>query len=333
MKLDEDLRQGLDRIVPRRLERAEWEDVLERAARAPARAASPAHPWRVPALGSATLVAAAVIAVLLVAPPWRGGPSVVARAAAAVSAPPGQILEERATVTTARARCIGGGVVGVACAGPAPLSIHVWVQGAGRMRPFRAVLRRPLPPGLRRSIEIPAAPFGNALARHTGRAVVTEIGGTLGRAHVDETLVYQAYSHRLIRFTQAPTAIASDSFDPVALVRAALAAGHAQVVGLAVVDGRRVREIDLRLRDVDGHEGRATYDVDRTTYAPVRIVYHGADIVSFPFGPVFDPGTGDLVVRFSTFRVVPWMRSLVDIRARHPRAKVVCGQEFGLPDC
>jgi hypothetical protein len=65
-------------------------------------------------------------------------------------------------------------------------------------------------------------------------------------------------------------------------------------------------------------------------------VYHGTDIVSFPYTPVFDPGTGDVVVRFSAFRRVAWTpaaRALVDIRARHPEAKVVCGQEFGLPDC
>lgn len=343
--LDDRVHESLDRLVPARAEQPDWEDVLMRlqppaaAVRSLSTARRRRSWWLVPIAAAAAASAAA----LLLAAPWTGGPSIVAKASAAIS--PGSaadVLHERASfMPPFVATCLVGGKVVRAgephCPKPSPWSIELWVGGGTGQRSFRAITRRPPPRGASTHFVLAAVPFGDVVAGTSGRLRLLEIGGSLGPAHVDDALVYQRYSNTLLRFTQAPTAIPSDAFDPVALVRRALATGHAHVMGDAVVDGREVRAIDVRLRDLDGHPGSATYYVDRTTYAPVEIVYHHVDDLRFPYVPVFDPGAPSAdTVRFSTFErlsATADARALTDIRAQHPTAKVVCGQEFGLPDC
>jgi hypothetical protein len=339
--LDDLIDESLDRLVPARHEQPDWDDVLARLQPSPTPVTTRPRPrarrlrWLLPI--TATLAAGA--AALVVTAPWKGGPSVIAKANAAISAgSTADVLHERATIAPLITKCMVDGKVEQVgkphCPKPLSSSIEVWVEGGIGPRDFRVITRRVVMPVtvLR---WIPAGPFGNALTRN--RDAFQEIGGTLGPAHVTDALVYQRYSNTLIRFTQAPTAIPSDAFDPVSLVRHALAAGEARVAGDSVVGGRRVRVIDVRLRDLGNHPGTATYYVDRSSYAPVEIVYHHVDFLQFPYVPVFDPTAPfGAIVRFSTFERLPATkanRSLTSIRSQHKTAKVVCGQEFGLPDC
>jgi hypothetical protein len=259
---------------------------------------------------------------------------VIAKASAAIAVAPTDVLYERATYAPAFARCPNG-IPFPGCAGaPAP-STELWVGGGS----YRTVTRYPT---LHRGdmwIAVPTGPFGNALTRTRRQAQVVEIGGALGPTHVIDALEYQRYSNTLIRYTQAPTAIKSTAFDPVALIRAALKDGHARDAGNAVIAGRPVRAIDVALYSLDGGGGKAIYYVDRSTYAPVAIIYPKATWTQFPYiaNPVFAGlKSSGVAIRFSTYETLPSTaatRALTDIRAQHPSAKIVCGVEFGIRDC
>jgi hypothetical protein len=342
--LDEAIHESLERLVPPQREQAEWEDVLDRLQHPavqtlktkPRRAST----WRKRLVPTVALVAAVALLPLLATAPWHGGPSVIEKASAAITAPsPAEVIYERAAIQPLIARWNSrcGQCPKLPDRQRAPVAqIQIWVEGGTGTRNFRATTRQPLPKGFPHRIQIPAEPFGNALARHSGPVIVTEVGGLLGPTHVKEAFVYQRYSNILIRFTQAPTAINSDSFDPVALVRHALASGHARATGTTTINGRQLRIIQVQLRDEDGHEGSATYYVDHNTYAPVQIVYHHTDRLRFPYTPLFDRTPTSIAVHFSAFHrtaATSATRALSNIRTQHKTAKIVCGQEFGLPDC
>jgi hypothetical protein len=342
--LDDLLDESLDRICPPQREQADWHDVLNRLQASPE--AAPSVPTirrnRSRWLLTPVPVLAVGLAALLISAPWRGGPSIIAKATAAISAGTAtDVLHEKAKVGELVLRCPAGGAVVIhPCRKGETLrfeSIELWVGGGAGHRSFRAITRIPTPHRPNGRVITPAAPWGNALARSTAQTRVQEIGGELGPTHVAEALVYQRYSNSLIRYTQAPTGIRADEFDPVALVRAALATGHAHVAGNAVVHGRPVRAINVQLHDLDTGSGTATYYVARDTYAPVEIVFHHAFIPQFPYTPVFLPGLQlDMVVSFSAFQRMPATtatRSLTNIHVHHKDAKIVCGVEFGLPDC
>ncbi len=342
--LDDLVDESLDRLCPSQPEQDEWQDVLKRLE------ASPQAPPFIPTVRrdrprwvlAAAAVLAAASAALLINAPWHNGPSVIARASAAISAGSAtDVLHEQAAIKELIGGCPpGGGVVVLPCRKGETLrfeSIELWVGGGVGRRSFRAITRIGNPFWPNGKMVFPAAPFGNALATSTARSRIQEIGGELGPTHVAEALVYQRYSDSLIRYTQAPTGIRSDEFDPVALVRAALAAGNARVVGNTVIRGRPVRAIDVRFHDLDTGSGKATYYVDRDTYAPVEIIFYHSFIPQFPYTPVFRSGAQlDMVVSFSAFQRIPATaagRALTDIHAQHKDAKIVCGVEFGLRDC
>jgi hypothetical protein len=339
-QVDDALRDSLVRLVPARREEPEWDDILKRLDRGTSQPVVRPRGRVVPLtwlMPTTALVATLVVVVLVALSPWSGSPSVLSKAEAAIAvAAPGQVLYERAEITSQLSPVCLPSVPHGQCKAPS-IRIEVWVEGGTGTRHFRAVTRDALPPGLRRRpVELPAGPFGNALERHTGRVILTEVGGVLGRTHVKEALVFRP-PNTLVRFTQAPTAITSDSFDPVALVRQALSTGHAHVAGTTTIEHRRLRVIEVRLNGLDGYSGEATYYVDRKTYAPFRIVYHHVDFLQFPFSPVFDKSApAGITVRFLVFRqlsATPALRAQTDITKMHKRATTICGVEFGLPDC
>lgn len=346
--LDDLVDESLNRLCPPQFEQADWQDVLTRLQTSPE--AVPFTPTvrrsRSRWLLTPVAVLAAASAALFVSAPWRDGPSVIAKASAAISAGSRtDVLHEQAQMTLLLRRCTTSGpVIILHCRKlkkPRQLpieSIKLWVEGGTSQRSFRVITRVPTPHGPNGKVYIPASPWGNAAATpSTAQVQIQEIGGDLGPTHVADALVYQRYSNTLIRYTQKPTAISSDAFDPLALVRHALATGQAHVAANTTLHGRPVRAIKVQLHNLDTGSGTATYYVDRTTYAPVEIVFHHADGLRFPYTPVFDPGIPiDISVRFSEFRLMaatPATQSLTNIRAQHKNATIVCGVEFGLPDC
>jgi hypothetical protein len=344
--LDDLVDESLDRLFPLQPEQGDWQDILTRLQTSPE--AVPFIPTvrrrRFRWLLAPIAVLAAAAAALLISAPWRDGPSVIAKASAAISAgSPTDVLHEQAQMTLLVRRCPTSGPVILHCRKlrkPLRLpieSIALWVEGGTGHRSFRAIQRVHTPHRPNAKIEIPAGPFGNATATSTAQTQVVEIGGHLGPTHVADALVYQRYRNTLLRFTQKPTSISADAFDPIALVRHALATGQARVAGTAMLHGRPVRAITVQLHNLDAGSGTATYYVDPTTYAPVEIVFHHAPNLRFPYTPIFDPSVPiDIQVRFSTFRrmpATPATQALTDIRAQHKSAKIVCAVEFGLPDC
>jgi hypothetical protein len=334
-QLDELIDESLDRLVPPQVEHGDWEDILGRLQGPPA----PKRRHRSRLLLPVAAVLAAVVAALAITTPWHDGPSVIAKASAAIAVAPTDVLHERAVFRVLHPRCQINGRIVPCPKGLGTASTELWVEGGGRAGTFRAITHRPTPHRGNRWIVMPTGPFGNTLTKSRAQVQIEEIGGILGPTHVIDALQYQRYSNTLIRYTQAPTAIKSTAFDPVALIRAALMSGHARDAGNAVIAGRAVRAIDVALHSVDGGTGRATYYVDRSTYAPVEIVYPKANWTQFPYiaNPVFGGfKPSGFVVRFSTFATLPSTavnRALTDIRAQHKTAKVVCGVEFGIRDC
>jgi len=332
--LDRLIDESLDRIVPAQVEHGDWEDILGRLQDTPA----PKRRRRSRMLLPVAAVLAVAAAALVVAAPWRDGPSVIAKASAAIAVAPTDVLHERATFRPLHVRCVIEARVVPCPKGLGTRSIELWIEGGRGTRTFRAITRYATPHPHGQSIGL-TSPFGNALTRSQAQSQTEEIGGTLGPTHVIDALAYQRYSNTLIRYTQAPTAIKSTAFDPVALVRGALQSGHARSAGTAVIAGRPVRAIDVALHSLDGGAGKATYYVDRSTYAPVEIVYADANWAQFPYiaNPVFAGlKPAGIVITFSTFETLPSTaatRALTDIQSHHKTAKIVCGVEFGLPDC
>jgi hypothetical protein len=302
---------ALDELVPSCADEEEdWEDVL-------ARSAAPKHRYRRRTLTLLGPVAIAAAAVLAITSPWQGGPTILQKARAGIGAPGADtVIYERF--------------------GDARGSLRLWLQGGTQTRSFRSLAEYVVPENLV-GRSVPAAPWGNALRVIHSRVVRDEIGGVLGPRHVTEAYVYQDYTNTLIRFTQKPTALTAFDFDPVARIRSALVSGRARVTGSTMLHGKRVERIVVVMHDADGHTGSATYYADARTYTPVEIVYHHARALEYPYVPVFDDTVnGDVafgVAAYDYLPATPHNLTLADIRTSHPGARVVCAQEFGVPDC
>src|SRR5690348_8060303 len=101
---DRRLAASLERLVPRRIERDEWDEIVARADRR----VVPIRRFRVPrrALAASGVVLAAVVGALLVASPWRNGPSVIANASAALAAPAGSVVYEEVRFPATERLCV-----------------------------------------------------------------------------------------------------------------------------------------------------------------------------------------------------------------------------------
>ena len=341
---DFDVRELLDRAFPTRHEPDDWTDVLARlvgdtdAAEQAASVPPPARRRAIQRLGRTGVafaaLAAAALAALTVTTPWKSGPSLVERAAAAISAANAdQVIYERSTFENVRPQGKPFGLKRL----PSH-SFQLWVSGGQAPQTFRALTQTVIPRlvGQKGNVLAPSAPWGNALRTLHSGTNTQEVGGRLGRRHVIEADVYQPEKNVIVRYTQAPTAISAISFDPIALIRNALTTGHAHGHGHAIVNGQNLQRIELTMRDIDGTTGNATYFVD-AQQKPVEIVFHHTRDVRFPYLPIFDPTVpGGIALRFTVFRYLPAAqanRRLTSVTAQHPTAKLVCGTEFGLPDC
>jgi len=300
IETDERVRELLDRFEPRPFEPPEWEDVIARLERSEAleapRPAEVGHAAprrfrraRIRRLAVvAALVAAAVAVALTVTAPWRGGPTILQRASAAIRSPSASEVLYMAY----RDRTEG------CCRFLGQLDVRVWVYGSAPRR-FRGVLSGVEPP-------------------------FNEFGRTLGSRSVLTLFRYDSRTNTLERLNLASHYSTGD-FDPVAIVREAIAAGRAQAAGTALIGGRRVIRIKLTARDRQGVLGRVVYYVDPKTYRPIEIDYPHLVELRFPFEPVFGNGIYKERIRFSAFKYLPATRTnieLADIRAMHPEAKV-----------
>ncbi len=341
---DFDVRDLLDRAYPTRHEPDDWTDVLARLVgdtNAAEQATSVPPPTRRRAIqrlgrtGVAFAALAAAATALTLTTPWKAGPSLVERAAAAISAANSdQVIYERSTFTNVGPRGKPFGLRRLP-----RHSSQLWVSGGAAPQTFRSLTQILIPRliGLKgKVIKAPSAPWGNALRTLHSGPNTQEVGGRLGSRHVIEADVYQPEKNVIVRYTQAPTAISAISFDPIALIRNALTTGHAHAHGHAIIDGQNLQRIELAMRDIDGTTGNATYFVD-AQQKPVEIVFHHTRDVRFPYLPIFDPTVpGGVALRFTVFRYLPATpanRRLTSITAQHPTATLVCGTEFGLPDC
>jgi hypothetical protein len=294
------VRELLERFEPRPIEPPEWEDVIARLERSDAlegpQPVEVGHTaprrFRRARIRRSALVAAlvtvAVAVVLTVTAPWRGGPTILERARAAIRSPSATEVLYMAYRDRTESCCRFLG----------QLDVRVWVYGSAP-RHFRGVL-----PGVE-------PPFN-------------EFGGTLGSRSVLTLFRYDSRTNTLDRLNLASHYSTGD-FDPVAIVREAMAAGRAQVAGTALIGEKRVLRINLTARDRKGVLGRVVYYVDPKTYRPIQIEYPHVLELRFPFEPVFGNGIYKERIRFSAFKYLPATRTnieLADIRATHPDAKV-----------
>ena len=177
-------------------------------------------------------------------------------------------------------------------------STRLWVQGSTPRR-FRAVF-----PGV-------AGPTG-------------EGGGTLSARSVLTLFSYDPATNTL-KPLRTGSRVSTAAWDPVAIVRDALAAGRARVRGKTTIGGKQAIRIEIAARDRRGGAGKALYYVDPKTYRPIEIDYPHLVELRFPFEPVFGNGIYKERIRFSAFKYLPATRTnieLADIRATHPDAKV-----------
>jgi len=290
IETDERVRELLETLAPRSVEQPEWEDVLARLETL--EEPRPHWPlrarriWR-PAL-LVGVVAATAVGLLGVTAPWRGGPTVLERASAAIRSPSAaQVLYMSYNEKTLGCcRLLGA------------QTAKLWVHGSTPRR-FRVVF-----PGV--------------------GAPLDEGGGTFDPRSGWTIFRYDSRTDTLERvFTGSH--ITTGEFDPVAIVRRALAAGTARVAGTAVVDGRQTTRIELSALDRHSTRGTALYYVDPNTYGPIGIDFPHLVELRRPFEPVFGNGIYRVRIRFSAFEYLPATpenRKLADIRAMHPTAKV-----------
>jgi hypothetical protein len=131
-------------------------------------------------------------------------------------------------------------------------------------------------------------------------------GGGVVESASDGT-TYSRYDAGTNTISQSPEATAPPLIDPVETVRAALAAGTAQVTGTVTIDGRSLYAIELP-------NGVVAY-FDRTDYRPVYLD-----------NPQRDGGVvRTRVVAYEELPVSPESRQLLSIAAQHPRASVDAG--------
>jgi hypothetical protein len=245
-----------------------------------------------PALLVAAVGVSAAIA-LTVTAPWRGAPTILERAGAAIRSP------SAAEVLYMRFEDKRSGCCRVLSAG----EVRLWVEGSAP-RHFRAVF--------------PGFSAGSPLA---------EGGGTLDPPSAPALFRYDPQAN-VLEPLKTRTHVSTASFDPVAIVREALAAGRARVRGKVMVGGRQTIRIDLTGRDNSGVVGEAIYYVDAKTYQPVEIDYPRIVELRFPFEPVFGNGIYKERLRFVTFRYLPATAAnlrLADIRAMHSTARIAGG--------
>jgi hypothetical protein len=319
----------LDRAYPPSSETEDWDDVLARLRPTPAR-----RRYRLIAVATALAVAATIA--LVVTSPWQGGPTILDKASAALAAPAGQVIYESTRFPATGSLCVVSTTPWMRKHGcPAYVSrTQLWVEGGtSGARTFRAVTSAELP---KKAVGAPAslAPFGSALVRIPSRHLVIETGGTIVGAHVRDVLVRLNGQDVITKYTQAPTAVAATTFDPVELIRNAFRRGHAQLEGATMLRGRKVERIAVELAS-DGEQQAATYYVDASSFEPVEIVFRkGAP--GFPFGAPFGTLSTHATLLFTAFRYLPATKMTLretSLPAQHPHLKIVCGVEFGLPDC
>ncbi len=287
---DERLRELLERLEPRTSEEPEWEDVLARLDAQPVRARA-RWSWRRYGLWRPTLLVAAVAVASAVAlgvtTPWRGGPTILQRASAAIRTPtPAQVLHMYYNEKT-----------GGCCRVLSGLDTELWAQGSAP-RHFRVVF-----PGVE-------APFD-------------EGGGSFDRRSGWSGFRYDSRTNTLEPL-HTGSHVAKGEFDPVAIVRGALAAGTAHAAGSAVVSGKKAVRIELTALDRQGTRGTAVYYVDPKTYRPIGIDCPQLVELRLPFEPVFGNGIYNVRVRFSVFEYLPATPEnleLANIRAMHPTAR------------
>ena len=289
------------------------------------------------ALLATTLALSAALALAITAP-WQGGPSILAKASAAISAPAGaQVLYEQMTFRSPTIVNYRNPLLRLTPMGRAGNgSFKLWLELSGSERSFRSITHIVLP-ARKGGIPAPTAPWGYGTTRLKAGPHTLEVGGLLGPKHVIEADVYQPAGNRIVRYTHAPTAIRSTSFEPVALIQQALGDKQALLAGPTRLNGQKVERIDLTIHDVDYGNGSATYYIDARTFRPVEVVFHHAIGVGYPDLPLFQSGvTTNVVFHFVAYRYLPATSAnlaLTNIHTQHPDAKVICGAEFGGRDC
>jgi hypothetical protein len=340
----------------------DWGRISERFAREhdePAAAAA-RRPGRLPRrarglLAAAALCLALAAGALIAIAPGSDGPGFLARAAAALTPPgAGSVLYERwehvvepepGNPLRTHTRVLG------------PESL--WIEG-GAPRNYRAVLQPgPEPPGGFSAGGAALAdiygvdlgfsgafnlPHGeNRLLDYLQRRLSggpLEIGGAVeppgASAHpggIPKTLTFigdDRFLSARLKVTLGPTLpgphdqIIEDGADPVAALRQAIEEHRAHQAGTTTVDGRRVLRIVLDLPD------RLPADAPPFPRgAPIVRVAAFAFVEPGSFHPV-EIDYGGAVYRFLAYDYLPATAgnlALADIRARHPRARVLSGAE------
>lgn len=302
--------EALDRLAPETEVASDWEWVLREAGlvesesrglvsgeskHARAGRLRDARRLRRRVLFGACVVVATALA-LIVAAPWKGGPAILQRAEAAISPRVSRVLYMN----------FG------ACCGQLWKSgrnhTQLWVETASP-RHFRSV-------------------FGDKRAVH----VFSEVGGTLGPetslgTHtVTSYMSYNAKTNTLVEHVRSYDRRQPLNFDPLTVVRSALAAGTAHLDGRTVIDGEQAIRITLTTRDIDGRTGMVIYLADARTYHPIEIRYLSLAAFSYPLEPIFARRGWSLTLRFQTFRYLNDSASnlaLTNIRVQHPNTRIV----------
>jgi hypothetical protein len=300
-------------------------------------------------LALASCAALATLAALALEPD-AGSSAFLARAAAALKPDAGAVLHERWTTTIG----VEPGNIERTVArtfGPEQL----WIEGAYPRR-YRTILQPLGTPsaeqtggaGLAVDYGVALGYAGTRFDFHDGQSEVLgelrariagaplELGGTVEwpgqRTHpggLQPTLTYLPSGRLLrarLRVTIGPTLpgphdqTIEDGADPVAVLRAAIAAGRAHEAGTATLDGRTLRRIDIELpRELPadapplpaGHpvfHSEAFALVEPASFHPVEIVY-GLETYRFLAYEYLAASAANL--------------ALTDIRAVHPRAKIL----------
>jgi len=340
-----------------------WGPIAEHFERESARAGDhPAPPRRRgPRAGRRLLAGLALClglagGVLIALAPWSGSPGFLARAAAALT-PPGAgavlyerwehvVLPEPGNPLRTHAKVLG----------PEAL----WIEG-GPPRNYRAVLQPGPEPrgdfssggaaladiygvdvGFSGAFNLPHGEnrlLNEVQRRLRGRAL--EIGGSVeppgARAHpggILRTLTFLGSDELLsahLSVTLGPTLpgphdqIIENGADPVAALRQAIDEHRAHAAGTTTLDGRKVLRIVLVLPDGPP--------------AGAPPIPHGAPVVRVAAFAFVEPGSlhpveidyGGAVERFLAYEYLPASAAnlaLADIRARHPRAQVLSGEEL-----
>ena len=143
---------------------------------------------------------------------------------------------------------------------------------------------------------------------------------TLGTQPVTTYIAYNPTTNTLVEHTRGFDNGTPLNFDPLTVVRNALAAGTAHLDGRTVIDGERAIQITLTIRDLDGHTGTVIYLADAKTYHPIEIKYDSLEAFSYPLEPIFRPHGDGLASSQSLRKLRVPQRLHAEPRAHeHPR--------------